>query len=43
MTRYDSNDAVAYHSNELEVDARRAGLQLAGNGYWRAYMEKLAE
>lgn len=43
MTRYDANDAVAYHSNELEVDARRAGLQLAGNGYWRAYMEKLAE
>jgi hypothetical protein len=43
MTRYDATDAVAYHANQVEVDARRAGLQLAGNGYWRAYMEKLAE
>jgi hypothetical protein len=41
MTRYDANDAAAYHASEVEVDARRAGLQLAGNGYWRAYMESL--
>jgi hypothetical protein len=41
-TRYDANDAATYHENELEVDARRAGLQLAGNGYWRAYMERMA-
>jgi hypothetical protein len=41
--QYDTNDATAYFANELEVDARRAGLQLAGNGYWRGYMNRLAE
>jgi hypothetical protein len=40
--RYDTNDAPAYYANKLEVDARRSGLQLAGNGYWRAYMDQLA-
>lgn len=39
---YDAGNAEAYFHNAMERDARRAGLQLAGNGYWRAYMERLA-
>ena len=39
---YDAGNAEAYFQNRMEKDARRAGLQLAGNGYWRAYMERLA-
>lgn len=39
---YDLNDTKAYFNNELEKDARRAGLQVAGNGYWRAYVERMS-
>jgi hypothetical protein len=39
---YDLNDTRAYFNNDLEKDARRAGLQVAGNGYWRAYVERMA-
>jgi hypothetical protein len=39
---YDLNDTRAYFNNAMEKDARRAGLQVAGNGYWRAYVERMA-
>lgn len=39
---YDLNDTKAYFNNDLEKDARRAGLQVAGNGYWRAYVERMS-